>query len=153
MRLRVRSLALLSGLGTQHCHELWCRSQTQLDLTLLCLWYRPAASALIEPLAWEPPYAVGAALRGQKDKKKIIINCVPMGINTNLPRTYNAAAWWLKSIRWSNTCIYMHTNLPICLVVEESGLGSVQIEFSFSLNHCLCNTLWSSFWTQVRKPL
>ena len=27
-----------------------------LDLVLLWLWYRPAAIALIKPLAWEPPY-------------------------------------------------------------------------------------------------
>ena len=27
MRLQVRSLASLSGLRIQHCHELWCRSQ------------------------------------------------------------------------------------------------------------------------------
>ena len=30
MRLWVQSLALLSGLGIQGCHELWCRLQTQL---------------------------------------------------------------------------------------------------------------------------
>ena len=30
MRMRVGPLALLSGLGIQHCHELWCRSQTWL---------------------------------------------------------------------------------------------------------------------------
>ena len=30
MRLRVRSLALPSGLRIRSCHELWCRSQTQL---------------------------------------------------------------------------------------------------------------------------
>ena len=30
MRLRVRSLALLSGLRIWHCHELWCRLQTRL---------------------------------------------------------------------------------------------------------------------------
>ena len=30
MRLWVRSLALPSGLRIWHCHELWCRSQTQL---------------------------------------------------------------------------------------------------------------------------
>ena len=30
MRLWVQSLALLSGLRIWHCHELWCRSQTQL---------------------------------------------------------------------------------------------------------------------------
>ena len=28
---------------------------------LLWLWCRPAATAPIRPLAWEPPYAVGAA--------------------------------------------------------------------------------------------
>ena len=41
-----------------------------LDPMLLWLWCRPAASAPIRPLAWEPPYAVGAALKRQKDKKK-----------------------------------------------------------------------------------
>ena len=34
-----------------------------LDLTLLWLWCTPAAVALIGPLAWEPPYAAGAALK------------------------------------------------------------------------------------------
>ena len=43
------------------------------DPTLLWLWYRPAATAPIRPLAWEPPYATGAAqemARRQKKKKK-----------------------------------------------------------------------------------
>ena len=31
------------------------------DLTLLWLWCRPAAAALIQPLAWEPPYAEAVA--------------------------------------------------------------------------------------------
>ena len=31
-------------------------------LALLWLWHRPAATAPIRPLAWEPPYAVGTAL-------------------------------------------------------------------------------------------
>ena len=34
-----------------------------LDLVLLGLWRRLAAVALIRPLAWEPPYAIGAALK------------------------------------------------------------------------------------------
>jgi len=44
-----------------------------LDPTLLWLWLCPAAIALIRPLAWESPYASGAALgkiKRQKDKKK-----------------------------------------------------------------------------------
>ena len=36
------------------------------DLALLWLWYRLAAVALIRPLAWEPPYAVGVALNKSK---------------------------------------------------------------------------------------
>ena len=31
------------------------------DPALLCLWRRPVATAPIQPLAWEPPYAAGAA--------------------------------------------------------------------------------------------
>ena len=54
MRLRVRSLALLSGLRMRRCRELWCR---------------PAATAPIQPLAWELPYAVGAALEKTKRQK------------------------------------------------------------------------------------
>ena len=33
------------------------------DPALLWLWRRLAATALIRPLAWEPPYAVGADLK------------------------------------------------------------------------------------------
>ena len=50
MRLWVRTLVLLSGLKIWHCCELWCRT---------------AAVAPIAPLAWEPPYAAGAALKRQ----------------------------------------------------------------------------------------
>jgi len=31
------------------------------DPALLWLWHRPVATAPIQPLAWEPPYAEGAA--------------------------------------------------------------------------------------------
>ena len=33
------------------------------DLALLWLWCRLATTALIRPLAWEPPYAADAALK------------------------------------------------------------------------------------------
>ena len=42
-----------------------------LDLALLWLWHRPAATALIGPLAWEPPYATGAALKRFKKKNYV----------------------------------------------------------------------------------
>ena len=36
------------------------------DPASLCLWCWPAAVALLLPLAWELPYAVGAALKSKK---------------------------------------------------------------------------------------
>ena len=53
MRLWVPSLTSLRGLRIQRCRELWCR---------------PAAVGPIQPLAWELPYAVGAALKKKKTK-------------------------------------------------------------------------------------
>ena len=40
------------------------------DPALLWLWCRPVATAPIKPLAWEPPYAVGAALEKNKKRKR-----------------------------------------------------------------------------------
>ena len=37
---------------------------------LLWLWCRLAATAPIRPLAWEPPYAAGAALKTKEKKKE-----------------------------------------------------------------------------------
>ena len=44
-----------SGLRIQPCRELWCR---------------PAATAPVRLLTWEPPYAAGVALKRQKKKKR-----------------------------------------------------------------------------------
>ena len=38
------------------------------DPELLWLWCRSAAAAPIQPLAWEPPYASGAALKRQTNR-------------------------------------------------------------------------------------
>ena len=40
-----------------------------LSSDLALLWRRLAATAQIRPLAWEPPYAMGVALKIQKKKK------------------------------------------------------------------------------------
>ena len=70
MRRRVQSLASLICLRIRCCHELWCRSQTRLGSTLLWLWYRLAATALIGSLAWELMNVEGVALKRWKKKKK-----------------------------------------------------------------------------------
>ena len=36
---------------------------------LLWPWRRLAAAAPVRPLAWKPPYALGAALKSKKEKK------------------------------------------------------------------------------------
>ena len=54
-------IAVSCGVGHRH----------GLDPVLLWLWCRPAATAPIRLLAWEPPYAAGAALaKRQKDREK-----------------------------------------------------------------------------------
>ena len=42
-----------------------------MDLALLWLWCRLVAVTLIGPLAWEPPYTAGAALKSRKEKEEI----------------------------------------------------------------------------------
>ena len=46
--------------------DVGCRRS--LDLTLLWLWCKLVAAALIRPLAWESPCAVGGALENGKKK-------------------------------------------------------------------------------------
>ena len=47
-------------------------AQWDKDLALLWLWCRPTSVAPIHPLAWKPPYAMGAALKSKKKKKKLL---------------------------------------------------------------------------------
>ena len=46
-----------------------CR-RCSLDPVFLWLWRRPAVTALVQPLAWKPPYAVSVTLNRQKTKDK-----------------------------------------------------------------------------------
>ena len=48
-------------------HGAGCRCSS--DPKLLWLWWRPAATAPIPPLAWELPCAVGAALKSKKKQE------------------------------------------------------------------------------------
>ena len=78
MRVQVRSLATLSGLRIQCCPELRCRGSDIAQITiLLWLWYRLAAAALIQPLAWELPHALGVALKSKiKRERESDFNCI-----------------------------------------------------------------------------
>ena len=58
-----------------------------LDLVLLWLWRRLAAVALTQPLAWEPLYVTGVALKRQK---------------TKIIRKPNSAIYFKKNITQTN---------------------------------------------------
>ena len=47
------------------------------NVALLWLWCRPAAIALIRPLAWEPPYAAESGPRKDTHKKKFFFHKHP----------------------------------------------------------------------------
>ena len=107
MRTWVWSLASLSGLRSQLCCELQCRSQIWLesgvsvDPVMLWPWSSLAATALIWFLTWEIPYAVKRKKKKKKEGKESKPNvCKILRINT---------------FSWGN--YFCHTNiksLPSC---------------------------------------
>ena len=56
----VKDPVLLCTVGRRHSS----------DAALLWLWYRQVAMALIQPLAWEPPYTMRSALEKAERQKK-----------------------------------------------------------------------------------
>ena len=70
------------------------------DLMWLWLWRKPAAVALIQPLVWEPPYAVGAALKRPKKQNKTKTPKLPMK-NAQMASLVNSTNH-LKNSYWSS---------------------------------------------------
>ena len=60
------------------------------DPMLLWLWCRPAAVAPIGPLAWEPPYATGSALKSQKKKREYHISVILVTFNSKNQNSTNS---------------------------------------------------------------
>ena len=66
-RLRTQ-LVSIPGLTQWPCLELWYRSQ--MDLALLWLWCRLAATSPIQSLAWKLPYVTDVALKKKKKERE-----------------------------------------------------------------------------------
>ena len=83
--MQVRSLAprrqWVKGSGIALSCGVGCRCSS--DPALLWLWCWPAAAAPIRPLAWEPPFAAGVALKPKKGKKKILLGATWICVRTN----------------------------------------------------------------------
>ena len=75
------------------------------DLALWWLWHRPQATAPIQPLAWEPPYAAGTARKRKKEIHSF----------TSHPRP-------TRSI---SACKQGHGNLGVYLTLQSSDLAGV----------------------------
>ena len=67
IRMRIQALLHSVGQGSHVAMSSGVGHRRTLDPPLLWWWCRPAAAAPIRPLAWELPYAVGVALKGQKN--------------------------------------------------------------------------------------
>ena len=80
-----------------------CRCSS--DPAWLWLWHRLVATAPIQPLTWEHPYTVGAALKRQKQKKNpqntvqkdlmptTALTCGPRGVILQSPRLRSCSKW------------------------------------------------------------
>ena len=138
MRMWVRSPALLSGLSIQcHC-ELWRRSQIWLRSGIAAAgWHRPAAATPIPPLAWETPYATGAAIKRKKKENwdQIFI----------IASEFKMLLWFFKKLL-ENFVIYYQSVYDKWIM----GFPVLQDQFIPSFNkHVLCWMLRIQRWQQI----
>ena len=125
MRLWVRYLASLSK---------WIR-----DPALLWLWRRPAATAPIRPLAWEPPCAAVAAPKRQKKKKKALWNeaeyrMKEVSLRGTIKRT-------LKKKKWNSLPKVIqpeHSGTWICLFERNNSILLALAYFLFCFVFFFC---------------
>ena len=102
-----------------------------LDPKLLWLWRRPVAAARIQPLAWESPYAKGAALEKAKKKKSVLMYTLsPKEIITEVFKD-------LAIMIFHSTWLKMSQKLETVLVQKGRFLKSV----THLLNGISCSDL------------
>ena len=108
------------------------------DPTLLWLWCRPAASAQIRPLAWEPPYATGSGPRKGKKTKKITTNSVIIMI-MYLHEFFFLLVLWSKENLWESARFVVLIKLLNNWITFVINVLSCRIFFFFLLGSHLQN--------------
>ena len=99
--------------------------------TLLWLWARQAAVALIRPLAWKPPHASGAALEKNQKKKKSHFSASLGGpqVSTGILHSKPSRAWHKFVARWLTVSLWAPVQVCRCawksLSPRVSGLWLV----------------------------
>ena len=70
------------------------------DPALLWLWHKPTAVALIGPIAWEPLYAMGVALKNKKQTNKKKEVGEPLRKVNDYPGTHRRRGSWSPWSPW-----------------------------------------------------
>ena len=100
------------------------------DLALLWLWCRLAAIALIPPLAWEPPYALGASLKRQK-----LINKLPRHQNSHILKSWRylyiddlkyLKLTWLSVLPFLFISLFLKKSIGVKLIYSVVLVSGVQ---------------------------
>ena len=124
MRIQVQSLASLSGLRIRHSVSCGVGRRRGSDLALPWLWHRPATVALIHPLAWEPPYAMGVALKRQnknKQTKSSRARVLERGMRGSVP------GWWQLCSSRRRMSPQVWSNMVFCSLGWEKHRQAVGI--------------------------
>ena len=112
MRLRVGSLASLSGLRIWHCCGCGVGRRCSSDPGWGWLWCRPAAVAPVRPRTWEPPCAAGAALGKQKHRPLLFSSSANLGLCTRGILWSQVPAFLVWAPGWPTECLCHKVGLP-----------------------------------------
>ena len=91
------------------------------DPTQLWLWHRPVATAPIQPLAWEPPYATGVALKKAKRQTNKIITLFTRG-------SYQNTKYYLSCASLNSSVQNSNVSFLALMVPDMYGRMSVNIK-------------------------
>ena len=128
-----------------------------LDLALLQLWHRLIAVALISPLAWELPYASGAALKSKQNNKtkqkktpqiKACNTCVFIAAmmytcfqnKTQTQQGYRILLIWLSKFIFHNSLnsnLFLSDMAILTFCIPEGGMFSSARKFALRCLHKL----------------
>ena len=94
MRTQVRSLAALSGLRVRHCYKLWCRLPVRLGSHIAVAVAWASSCSTNSPLAREPLYAAGSALKKEKKilYKSKVLRWYSISMDKRSSRTFSSTS-------------------------------------------------------------
>ena len=142
MKMQVRSLASLRGLRIWHCRELWCSGRCSSDLAFLWLWCRPVTAAPIQPLAWEPPYATGAALKrlNKSTNQTLGVEFGRLTESMRLPcRAHTLTTIWRKFLCLARYGEFLPFPASVLVTALKTGGGGVVPERGRDLRQVTCS--------------